>query len=388
MRADVTVIGAGPSGLIAAREIAKKGFNVKVVEENSEVGVPNHCAGLLSLSGMKEINVPTDETFVENYVKGAIFYSPSGLSFTVEKSRYVACVVDRELFDKYLAQKACEANVDILLRTKAKEVLFPSGREVAVKTATDTINSTFMIDAEGVNSKIVKSLSLKPIEEKYVLKGLQFDLTGVDEVNEEFVEVHLNQQLAPGLFCWVIPTGEDRARVGLAGRNIDARRNLEFFVRRRFKVYTIERVRGGLVVTSGPIPKTHTRNLAVIGDAAGQVKPTTGGGVILGGICASICGRVLAEALEREKLGSEPLLRYERLWRKKLTSEFKVMKAVRRLANRLPDKLIDYLFRLVIDQGLDRILSEKGDMDFQREAFSTLLKSMPKPLNVIIKRYL
>ena len=119
MRADVTVIGAGPSGLIAAREVAEKGFDVKVVEEDPEVGVPNHCAGLLSLRGMKEIGVPTDEAFVENYVKGAVFYSPSGLSFTVEKSRYVACVVDRELFDKYLAQKACEAGVDILVKTKA-----------------------------------------------------------------------------------------------------------------------------------------------------------------------------------------------------------------------------------------------------------------------------
>ena len=387
MRADVTVIGAGPSGLIAAREVAEKGFDVKVVEEDPEVGVPNHCAGLLSLSGMKEIGVPTDETFVENYVKGAVFYSPSGLSFTVEKSRYVACVVDRELFDKYLAQKACEAGVDILVKTKAKGVLFPSDREVAVKTTADTINSAFVIDAEGVNSRILKSLSLKPIEEKYVLKGLQFDLEGV-EVDEEFVEVHLNRKLAPGLFCWVIPTGEDRARVGLAGRNIDARRNLEFFVKRRFKAYTIERVRGGLVVTSGPIPVAHTRNLAVIGDAAGQVKPTTGGGVILGGICASICGRVLAEALEREELGSKPLLRYERLWREKLTSEFRVMKAVRRLANKLPDKLVDYFFKLIIDQGLDRTLSEKGDMDFQREALSTLLKAMPKPLNMFIKRYL
>ncbi len=387
MRADLTVIGAGPSGLIAAREVAERGFTVKVLEEDREVGVPNHCAGLLSLNGMKEIKVQTDESFVENYVKGARFYSPSGLSFTVEKNQPVACVVDRELFDKHLAQKAHEVGVEILLKARAKEVSFLSAQEASVKTTVNTITSHFVVDAEGAASRIVKSLSLTPIDERHVLTGLQFDLRGV-EVDEEFVEVHLNHKLAPGLFCWVIPTGGDRARAGLAGRNIDARRNLEHFVKRRFETYNIERVRGGLVVTSGPIPEAHTQNLAIVGDAAGQVKPTTGGGVILGGICASICGRVLAEALERTELGHQPLIRYERLWREKLGPEFKVMKAVRNLANKLPDKLIDYLFKLIIDQRLDRALSEKGDIDFQREAFSTLLKAVPKPLNMIIKRYL
>ena len=386
MRVDVTVIGAGPAGLIAAREIAARNFEVKVIEEHREIGIPNHCAGLLSLNGLKEINIPTNQSFVENYVKGAKIYSPSGLTFTVEKDQPVACVVNRELFDKFLAQKAVDSGAEILVETRAKKVSFMNGSESIIETNRNQINSRFIIDAEGVTSRIVKTLNLKPIDSKYVLNALQFDLINID-IDEEFVEIHLSKKLAPGLFCWVIPTGEGRARVGLAGRRIDARRNLEAFTKKRFKKYEIENIRGGLVITSGPIPKTYIKNVAIVGDAAGQVKPTTGGGVIFGGICSSICSQVINDAL-REGSESQSLSRYERLWRERLGSEFRVMKTVRRIVNALPERVIDRIFKMIIDRQLDLELSKKGDIDFQSGALSSILEIAPKSLRGIVKRYI
>ena len=105
----VIVVGAGPSGLIAARETAQRGVSVTALEEHSEIGRPCHCAGLLSMDGMRRLKIPSDGFYVQNRVRGAVFFSPSGLSFRVERQKPVACIVDRVSLDKFLADRAVES---------------------------------------------------------------------------------------------------------------------------------------------------------------------------------------------------------------------------------------------------------------------------------------
>jgi len=114
--------------------------------------------------------------------------------------------------------------------------------------------------------------------------------------------------------------------------------------------------------------------MLVVGDAAGHAKPTTGGGVIFGGICAEIAGRVAAEAVSRGIFNEEFLSLYERLWRKDLDKEFRNMLLARKILNRLPDKLIDRLFEVVIKEDLQQFLSREGSMDFQSGIISDLLR--------------
>ena len=151
------------------------------------------------------------------------------------------------------------------------------------------------------------------------------------------------------------------------------------FLKKRFEEYTLKKVRGGLIVISGPIPKTYIGRLAVVGDAAGQVKPTTGGGVIVGGMCARLCGQVIAEAIKSEA-ERDFLYEYEKGWIDMLGEEFRWMKLVRRLLNMLPDRLIDQVFRRIIDAGLHEELSRVGDIDFQSGAFNLLIRNLPKQL--------
>ena len=377
MRTEVAVIGAGPSGLLAARELAERGVNVKVFEEHREIGVPNHCAGLLSLSGLGRLNLKVDEGFVENYVRGAVFFSPSGISFRVESKEAQACVVDRAAFDSHLAELAREAGAEIIKGVRVDDVVV--SRELAnLQVEGEPIEASFVVDAEGVKSRIVRRVGLKSFDSRGVLRALQYDLMDVD-VERDFVEVYLDRRLAPGFFCWVIPTGKNSARVGLAGYNINLRRSLMIFLKRRFEGYAINNARGGLVITSGPIPKTYIGRLAVVGDAAGQVKPTTGGGVIVGGMCARLCGQVIAEAL-RDGAEGNILSEYEEGWIDSLGEEFRRMKLVRRLLNMLPDRLIDQIFKRIIDAGLHEELSRVGDIDFQSGAFNLLIRNLPKQL--------
>lgn len=295
---EIAVVGAGPSGLIVAREASVEGYDVTVFEEHNEIGLPCHCAGLLSAKGLEELNVSIDESFVQNRVRGAKFFSPSGLSFTVERSETMAYVVDRRLFDNFLARQATKAGARILLnnRVRTLERMNQSNIWKVNLTESESWKAKVLIDAEGVSSRILRTTVLRTIDSAHLLGGLQYDLSDID-VDQKYVEIHTGTEIAPKFFAWIIPTGKNSARVGLACKDVNPRELLGVFLRKRFNEKRFESsvARVGIVVTSGPIAKTFDDNLLIIGDAAGQVKPTTGGGVVLGGICAIFAGQVASE---------------------------------------------------------------------------------------------
>jgi len=371
----VLVVGAGPSGLIAAREASQRGASVIALEEHSEIGRPCHCAGLLSVDGMRRLKIPLDGFYVQNKVRGAIFFSPSGLSFMVERQRPVAYVVDRVSLDKFLANQAVESGVEIKLGCAASDVRLGLN-EILIKSSDGReFRADILIDAEGVSSRILKSAGLKSLNSDRLLSGLQLDLVGVD-IDPDFVEIYVGRKIAPGFFAWVIPLGKDAVRVGLGCKRANPKNLLNKFLERRFKEkdYEVLNVRSGVIVTSGPIKKTFSKRMLVVGDAAGQVKPTTGGGVIFGGICAAMAGRVAAEAVSRGIFNEEFLSLYEQLWRKELGKEIRYMLLARRIFNHLSDRLIDRLFEVVISEDLQQFLSRESDMDFQSGIISDLLR--------------
>jgi len=366
---DIAVIGAGPSGLIAAREAARRGREVLVLEEHAEIGVPCHCAGLLSLKGLVEIQIPPDESFVQNRVRGAHFFSPSRLSFTVERDEPVACVVNRAQLDRFLARQAIESGAHLKLDSKVQSIRQLDGKIMLVGDF-GTIRAGIVIDAEGIASHLIREMDLHPLPFEDSLPALQYDLEDVD-ADSGYVEIHIGRELAPSFFAWVIPLRRKSIRVGLACKGANPREKLEGFIRDRFgedpepsRVYT----RSGLIVTSGPISRTFCDNFLVVGDVAGQVKPTTGGGVIWGGICAMIAGRVAAEAVETGNLTQRFLRRYEVSWRTKLGREVSSTLLARKIANRLSDITVDKIFESMMESNLEKELSLEGDMDFQARA--------------------
>jgi len=344
----------------------------------------------LSLKGLRDIGVSNLDPFVQNMVRGARFFSPSGLSFTVERDEAIACVVDRSLFDKSLARQATEAGARIKMNLKVRGLERVRGG-VVVTGEQESARAKIVIDAEGASSRIVKSAGLKSLDPACILPGLQSDLGGVD-IDPDFVEIYVARRVAPRFFAWVIPLSEDSVRVGLACKGPAPKGKLDRFIEGRFgHENDLERiaVRSGRVVTCGPIQKTFDDSLLVVGDAAGQVKPITGGGVILGGICASIAGEVAAEAVEEEDFSGAFLGRYESFWKEKLGQEFRMTLLARRTLNNLSDKAIDKVFKVIIKQDLPSLLSEEGDIDFQtgvlRKAFKRkeILRILPSLLGAL-----
>lgn len=373
MRTEAAVVGAGPAGLIAAREIARKGFTVKVFEEHHEIGEPNHCAGVLSFEGLRRLDIDPDPSFIRHEIRGGTIFSPDGTSIRIADSRTRAYVVDRAIFDRHLAGMALDSGAEIETDVRIRGLLVEDGMVTGVRGDT-SVEADVVVDAEGASGALARSMGLhRP--ENGVLAGVNADVPDA-EPEANMVEVWLGEDLAPGLFAWVVPTGEGAARCGLACSEGDAPERLRLFMERRFDPQECSEPVRWPVLTGGPIARTYADGLLLVGDVAGQTKPTTGGGVILGGLCAIEAAVTAAEALEAGDSSADFLSRYERRWRGSLGKEFSSMLRARRFLNGLSDDQVNRVFASFRGSGLESTLKSfvvEGDMDMQGGAIRSAL---------------
>jgi len=388
-KADIIVVGGGPCGSFSAFTAARLGAEVLVCEEHREIGVPKHCAGHLSISGLERLGLHLPHGIIENKIKGAIFHSPSGKEFEIKRGSPVTYVVNRELFDKYLSDLAMKSGAQYFLESKVKSFLFDSGfvKGVAVRKGQgeETLESSVVIDAEGCSSTLLKRTELKTVNGSMVVNAIQAEVDRVNEVDVDRVEVYLGRKYAPGFFAWIIPKADASAKVGLATRTGNPREYLRQFMRnhpvasRKLRESNIISLSVHPIPLGGPIPKTYSNGLLVVGDASSQVKPTTGGGLIVGLSCSKIAGEVAYEAVENKDFSEAFLSRYQSQWRKLIGLDLVVMRQTRKLLNSLSDNRIDKIIDLCVKLGVDRILEEAGDLDFQGRSFIRMI-TYPKAL--------
>jgi digeranylgeranylglycerophospholipid reductase len=375
LRTEAVVVGAGPAGLIAAREIARRGFEVKVLEEHDVVGKPNHCAGVLSVEGLRRLNVEPSPEFVQQEVMGGTLYSPGGASIRISVGRTRAYVVDRTAFDMHLADLAKDKGVEIETGHRVRNLIIRDGHVAGVIGSKHETESDLVIDGEGAGGLLARNLEL-PRPSEGVLSGVNAEVRNVD-VEPRMVEVWLGKDLAQGLFAWIIPIGEDATRCGLACARGDAHEMLRGFLRRRFGDVEYSEPRVWPVLTGGPLGKTFGDGFLLVGDVAGHTKPTTGGGVIMGGLCAIEAAKTAAEALEAGDSSASFLSMYERNWRAALGKEFSAMLSVRRLLNKIPDERMDRLLGSLRMSRLEATLeglADVGDMDMQSGVVRSALR--------------
>ncbi len=369
---DVIVIGGGPAGLITAAELAKGDLSVLVLEEHSQVGLPDHCAGLVSISGLKRIEVTPSPDSIQNLVSGARLIAPNGSVLEVGGDEDKAYVLNRSWFDKSLAIKAIELGAEIRPSSRVNQAIRKkSGFLCKVSSGTSYL-CKLLVDSEGISCRILKSLELSPPSSDWIFPAAQFEISGL-RFNPRTVELYLGQNIAPGFFAWSIPMSENSSKIGLAVKDSNPLKMLELFREKHFPASQVFSIRMGNVVLGGPIAKTFDDNLLVVGDAAGQTKPTTGGGVVVGGLCAKIAGRVGRDALLERDLSAENLSKYEKQWKNMLDSELVKMQALRRLFLRLSDDSLNKILDFTLKSDLRRIIEEKGDMDFQGDVISHLI---------------
>jgi geranylgeranyl reductase family protein len=377
---DAIIVGAGPAGLIAAHRIASNGHSVVVIEEHEEVGKPDHCAGLLSSTGLARLGIIPPRHIIQNTVAGARIHSPSGHSILIERGRREAFVVNRHLFDAWLAERAEEKGTSLITGRKVTDVSKSSNGKYLVRTSktVDEFMARAVISGEGSRCQISQKAGLPQVPRKSKYPAYQYELSGVD-IEEDLVEMFYGRQISTGFFAWIIPLGEGRVRVGMASRDrpkqrLQAAIKHHSIISKRLDGFAIERGFGGIVLVGLPVKKTVHGGFLTVGDAAGIVKATTGGGVVVGGTAAEVAAKVVSEALSTQE-GELNLQSYEKSWRSLLQKDLRAMYLAQRAITSLSDRGLDELIKGADDLSLLDLVKQEGDMDMQGKVIIGLLKN-------------
>jgi digeranylgeranylglycerophospholipid reductase len=364
---DVVIAGGSISGLLAAREIAAGGLSVAVLEEDAEIGTPEHCGGLVSISGIQNLGiVPDIDTIENNRIAHAKILSPSSC-FEISAERQKVIVLDRRAFDKQIAfqaqKKGAEIRVKCSMRSFGKE-----GSEYAVKTSEGDLSCNFFVDARGIASIISRN-------REGVLHSAQYEVYA-SWIEADTIEVEFNSQQYPGFFAWVIPTSRGRGKVGVAGRRINAASALQTYIDGKGKHSIVRKVYAPIWI-NGPVRSFVSERTITVGDAAGQTKPTTAGGIYTCGMGGVLAGRALVNAAEKknDERQKQLLLRqYESNWLSIFKPEFDKMLLARRLLERMDNKAIDELIAAVPVEIVQEA-SVNGDFDFHSTALARILRA-------------
>jgi geranylgeranyl reductase family protein len=371
---DVIIIGAGPAGLASARTLAERGRDVLVLEEHQAIGYPVHCTGVLGREAFDELDLPCE--VILGHARSASFSAPDGQSVLVESDHIVAAVIDRGRFDELLAHRAEEAGVRVETGRPVRRVEVEDGG-VAVWTQHDDHprRARACVLACGANYRFNRELGLGV--PRTFLQSAQVEVP-FPEVPH--VEVHFGRDIAPAGFAWTVPfrrEGRTHARLGLMCAR-DARRRFEAFVADRAR-----RCGADLVdvpaprlkfLPLGPVSQTYAPRVLAVGDAAGLVKPTTGGGIYYGLLSGRLAGETLDEALAQDTLAARHLRIYETRWRERLGPEIRAGLAFRAVASRVSDRGINALVELARVDGIVPLLKETANFNWHGSAAIALLK--------------
>jgi len=388
---DVIVVGAGPCGSFTALNLARLGRSVTVFEEHSQIGVPSHCPGHLSMKGLKQLGLhPLPPEIVENTFYGANFYSPKGNKFSVHFSQPVTCAVDRAMFDKYIAEKAQDAGAIYRLNTRVEALIlknaFAEGALVKHEETTKNMQASVVVDAEGISSRILNEAGL-PRPQKFV-KGVEAEVQNVKDAEPDAVDVYLGKNYAPGFYAWLIPKKDGKAKVGLAARTGNPKELLQKLMlkhpaaSKKLQSARILKATFHPITLGGPTAQAYSNGFLAVGDAASQVKPTTGGGVIFGMTCAQIAAEVASEALGKNDLSKEFLCNYQNRCREIFGFDMKIMLRMRKTLDALSDERVDDAIALCAKLRLDKILQNVKDIDFQGQTLLQVLRS-PRMLTAL-----
>ncbi len=356
MSFDVIVAGASVAGLFCAREIAKSGHSVLVLEEDFEVGTPEHCGGLVSASGLQDLGIIPSTKTLDSPIQKARLSSPGGAALDIDAKKQNVIVINRRELDKQIAHQAQKNGAEIRVKTSLKEI-----KPNQAITSAGTFDCKIIVDARGISSIIHR-------DRTGTLQSAQYEIYA-DWIQKGLVEVDFDSQKYPGFFSWVIPAANGIGKVGVAGKGINAISAIERYLEQKGRHSIIRKVFAPIWI-NGPLGDFVEGNTVLVGDAAGQAKPTTAGGIYSCGVGGVLAGRAISDYLESNN--PNDLKSYQKQWTQKFGKEFEKQLFARKMLERLDNATIDKIFSAITPEMISDI-SNNDDFDFHTTAIVKML---------------
>ncbi len=353
---DAVIAGGSVAGLICAREIASNNHSVLVIEEDYEIGTPEHCGGLVSTAGLEELGIVPFRKTLNHLIESAEIYAPNGNSFSINSKKQRVAEISRRELDKQIAHQAQKNGATIKVRTSFQELT-----DKGVRTSEGEIECQIFVDARGVSSLIHK-------DRTGILLSAQYEIYA-DWIKKGKVQVFFDQEKYPGFFAWVIPSDEGKGKIGVAGKGINVIEAIEKFLQTMGNYSTIRKIYAPIWI-KGPIDKFVDGKIVIVGDAAGQAKPTTAGGIYSSGMGGLYAGQAISKFLESKD--KSDLEEYQKRWTEKFGKEFEKQLFARKILERLDNNTINKLFESVTPE-ITKEISEKEDFDFHTGSIIKLL---------------
>jgi digeranylgeranylglycerophospholipid reductase len=387
MKYDVVVVGGRVAGSASSLFASRGDLDVLMIEKRQEIGTPVQCAAVTTKDAFKILEIKPKNNYLRTEIEGVDFYAPNGKYFSVKATNMYGYtegyVLDRKIFDKELAIASAKAGSDIMVKTNVKDLIIKDGHVCGVVAKhlgkTYEIKADIVIAADGIESNMARMAGLKTINQiNDVASCAQYEMVGVD-IDPNYLQIHFGQEIAPGGYSWIFPKGDGVANVGLGVINAKetAYHYLNKFIK-NLNATPVELNIGG-VPLSGPIDKTYSSGLMVVGDAAGQVDPVNGAGIENAVTCGRIAGEVAVEAIENEDTSSKYLKNYEDRWRLVLQKNFNTSMTYKKIFQ----QLTDHDFNILAE-----FLEDKDPESISKLAILKFLKDYPHLITLLVNVFI
>ncbi len=368
---DIVVVGAGPGGSMAAKFCAQAGLDTILIEKKAEIGSPLRCAEGVSKKWLEEVGIKPDPAWICADMAGAIIRSPGGYTFQLDESRAgaeVGYVLERHLFDKALARDAGEAGAKIMMRTSCTGVIRDEKGKITGIEAKSfgekiRIKAKCIVAADGYESQVGRWAGIPTVQKLGdIVTCVQYRLSNID-VNQEFCEFVIGNEIAPGGYLWIFPKGNRTANVGLGVMGTRCKmpaapkHYLDKFIAadERLKDGQILEMCSGMVTTNPGLDSAVADNIILVGDAARIIDPITGGGICHACRTGMYAGKVLAECAKKNDFSKEALKPYEKMWRDRMEDKIYRNWMAKEKLNELDDETMDDLVKIIGDSTLTEV---------------------------------
>jgi len=356
---DLIVVGAGPAGSMAARFAAEQGVSVLMLEKDRDVGYPVRCGEAVSKAGIEEF-IDIDKRWISTKINNFSFISPDNTEVVIplEEQGYI---LERKIFDFALAQSAAKEGAEIQTKAYVYDLLFKddkvSGVKVEIAGEKKEIKAKIVIGADGIESRVGRMAGLKTFTDfREMESGTQITASNI-KVSQDTCYFYFGKDVAPEGYLWIFPKGNNLANIGLGvsgmiGKKKSALAYLNDFMEKQYSNAPIlTKVAGGIPCTT-TLEKIVTNGLMLVGDAARQINPLSGGGIASGMIGGSIAGKVAGEAIKTNNI--KHIYRYEIQWHDRLGKRHKIFDNIKNGIFSFSDEKFNNIAKAVSKVNIDK----------------------------------